>query len=147
MEMWEVIARESVRDLMARYNAFGDRGTFDELLKLFAPDAVMETVGKTYRGRDEIRTIFTGAAQRFRAGAGKPTRVKHFTSSPQIDIDSPTSARARCWYQVIMDHGSDHWGSYKDEFTVVDGRWLFKSRRVTTDGVSERSVVADTVGK
>jgi uncharacterized protein (TIGR02246 family) len=146
MELWELQARESIRDLMARYNANGDRGTYDEVVKLFAPDAVMNATGKTYRGREEIRTIFTGAAARFRQGAGGPTRVKHFTTSPQIDIDSPTSARARCWYQVIMDHGLDHWGSYKDEFTVVDGHWLFKSRRVTTDGKTERSSVEISSG-
>jgi hypothetical protein len=142
MEVWEMLVRESVRDVMARYNAFGDRGAFDELMELFAPDAVMTTGSRVCRGREEIRTIFTGGAAQFKlgSGAGVP-RVKHFTTSPQIDVDSPTSARARCWYQVIMNHGLDHWGSYKDEFTVVDGRWMFKSRRVTMDGKSDLSVM------
>ena len=42
MEPWELIARESVRDLVARYNANGDSGRFDPLLELFAEEAVME---------------------------------------------------------------------------------------------------------
>ena len=31
MESWELVARESVRDLVARYNANGDSGRFDEM--------------------------------------------------------------------------------------------------------------------
>ncbi|HXC39723.1 MAG TPA: nuclear transport factor 2 family protein [Burkholderiales bacterium] len=148
MEMWEVIVRECVRDVMARYNAYGDRGAIDDMVALFAPDAVMTAGERVCHGRDEIRTIFTGGAAVFKTASGaRAPRVKHFTTSPQIDVDSPTSARARCWYQVVMNHGLDHWGSYKDEFTVVDGRWMFKSRRVTTDGVSDKSLVTITPGK
>jgi len=29
MEIWELVARESVRDLVQRYNANGDSGRFD----------------------------------------------------------------------------------------------------------------------
>ena len=40
--MWELEARESIRDIVARYNANGDSGRFDEVMVLFAPDAVMQ---------------------------------------------------------------------------------------------------------
>ena len=36
----------AIRDLVARYNANGDSGRFDQVLELFAPDAVMEIVGE-----------------------------------------------------------------------------------------------------
>ena len=36
MELWELVARESIRDLVARYNANGDSGRFDQVLELFA---------------------------------------------------------------------------------------------------------------
>ena len=51
METWELIARESIRDLVARYNANGDTGRFDQLMELFAPDAVMDVDGEVYEGR------------------------------------------------------------------------------------------------
>ena len=44
MELWELVARESIRDLVARYNANGDAGRFDQVWTLFADDAVMELV-------------------------------------------------------------------------------------------------------
>lgn len=132
MELWELMAREGVRDTVARYNANGDSGRFDQMMELFAEDAVMEAGGKTYRGKAEIRTIFTGAAGKFSEIPGF-TYLRHSTTTLQIDVLSPTQAKSRCYFSVLMDHGLDHWGRYVDEFRLVDGRWLFSFRRVTVD--------------
>ena len=43
MELWELEARESIRDLVARYNANGDSGRFDPMLELFAEDATLDS--------------------------------------------------------------------------------------------------------
>ena len=56
MELWELTARESIRDLVARYNANGDTGRFPQVLELFAPDAVMEVPGGVYEGTERIET-------------------------------------------------------------------------------------------
>jgi hypothetical protein len=137
MELWELTARESIRDLVARYNANADTARFDQVLDLFAPDAVMEVAGRAFEGRDAIRTIFTTTADSVaeRApGQTGPAYLRHSTSTLQIDVESPTAARSRCYYHVIMDHGLDHWGRYVDEYSCLDGRWYFVHRRVTTDG-------------
>ncbi len=57
MEIWELIARESIRDLVARYNANGDSGRFDPMLELFAEDAVLEVPGRRLEGRAAIRAF------------------------------------------------------------------------------------------
>ena len=44
VEMWEAIAREAIRDLVARYNANGDSGRFEPLMELFAEDDQTEAV-------------------------------------------------------------------------------------------------------
>ena len=55
VEAWELDAREQIRDLVAAYNAHGDRGRFDELLALFADDAPMDIGdGATYEGVNAI---------------------------------------------------------------------------------------------
>jgi uncharacterized protein (TIGR02246 family) len=133
MELWELVARESIRDLVARYNANGDSGRFDQVLELFAPDAVMETDGDVHVGRDEIRTIFTNAA----AAAlrwPEPIAMRHSTGTLQIDMASESEATSRCYYQVITRHGLDHWGRYLDTYCVREGRWLFAHRREFVDG-------------
>ena len=54
--MWELVARESIRDLVARYNANGDSGRFDQVMALFAPDAVMEIEGEAPRVGSRTRS-------------------------------------------------------------------------------------------
>ena len=63
MELFELIARESIRDLVQRYNANGDSGRFDPMLELFAEDATMELPNETYRGRAEIRAFLSRTRQ------------------------------------------------------------------------------------
>jgi hypothetical protein len=133
MELWELVARESVRDLVARYNANADSGRFDQVLECFAPDAVMELDGRPYRGHEEIRTIFTGAADLVRSGPD-PVLVRHHTSTLQIDVAGPDDASSRCYYQVLSGKGLDHWGRYLDRYGVIDGRWHFVHRREFLDG-------------
>jgi uncharacterized protein (TIGR02246 family) len=136
MEQWELIARESIRDLVARYNANGDTGRIDHVLALFAPDAVLEVVGTTYRGHTQIRGMFDQTISAIAAGRSEPRAVQHHTSTLQIDVIGPTAARARSYYQVVMGDGLDHWGRYDDEFAVVDERWVFTIRRVSVVGAA-----------
>jgi hypothetical protein len=138
MEMWELVARESIRDLVARYNANGDSGRFEQVLECFAPQAVMETDGEVYRGRDHIRRIFTEAAEAARRWP-EPMIMRHNTSTLQIDLDGPERATSRCYYQVLTNRGLDHWGRYLDEYGVVDGSWRFVHRREFVDGMVEGS--------
>lgn len=133
MEHWELVARESIRDLVARYNANADSGRFAQVLECFAPDALMELDGTPYRGHDQILTIFEGAADRVRHAAG-PILVRHHTSTLQIDVEGPGDASSRCYYQVLGPHGLDHWGRYLDRYGVIGGKWSFVHRREFLDG-------------
>jgi len=141
MEVWEVVAREGIRDVVARYNSNGDSGRFDQLVELFAPDAVMELPARTCTGRAEILSIFTGVQERVRAGDA-PAYVRHYTATHQIDLVDETHATGRCYFAVLTPAGLDHWGRYIDRYRVVDGRWRFAFRRVTVDGAVEGSVFA-----
>ncbi len=93
----------------------------------------MDVDGRLYEGREAIRTIFTSAAESLVEQPG-PRLLRHFTGTLQIDVESETFARSRCYYQVVMTEGLDHWGRYLDEFGVVDGRWRFTRRREVLDG-------------
>ena len=130
MEPWELVARESIRDLVARYNANGDTGRFDQVLELFAPDAVMQLDDREYVGHEDIRSIFTHAAG---AVTGAP-RIQHHTATLQIDVTDPEHASGRSYFQVLAGEGLDHWGRYLDRYVVAGGRWRFARRRVVTDG-------------
>jgi hypothetical protein len=145
MEQWELVARESIRDLVARYNANGDSGRFDQVVALFAPDAVMDVGGVVYEGREAIRTIFTSVRSDL-SNRADPTYLRHLTATLQIDVVSTSEARSRCYFEVLMAHGLDHWGRYLDEFGVVDGAWRFTRRRVVTDGATPGGWAASLPG-
>jgi SnoaL-like domain len=148
MELWELIARESIRDLVARYNANGDSGRFEEMMKVFADDAVMELVAadgsvQRYEGTAQVATIFTATKSGWdgtTTSAATRHHVRHFTATHQIDLVHETLAKGRLYYVVLMAHGVDHWGRYIDEYGVRDGRWVITQRRALSDGRMDDSV-------
>ncbi len=153
MEIWELAAREGIRDLVARYNANGDAGRFAQVLELFAPDASMELVDaagevRRYEGHEAIESIFTGTKARWdkpagRENADRPHHVRHFVATHQIDVEDRTHASGRSYFAVLMPHGLDHWGRYLDRYEERDGRWVFTLRRALADGRRDESSVDD----
>jgi hypothetical protein len=143
LEDWELKAREQIRDLVARYNAYGDAGRVAEVLDLFAEDAVVDVVEhRSYRGRDEIGELFRGTAApdngprpKVRGAAPKPSPIWHHTSTLVIDVENPSLATGRCYFAVLTPRGLDHWGRYRDRYAAVDGGWRFAARSVRVDGM------------
>jgi len=136
----ELEAREAIRDLVARYNANADSGRFEEVLALFTVDATMQLDDRTLEGRDAIRALFEGTRQRaMSASSGQRMHLRHFTATHQIDVVDADHAGGRCYFQVLMPHGLDHWGRYLDDYVRIDGQWRFAVRRVTVDGRAANS--------
>jgi len=152
MELWELVARESIRDCIARYNANGDSGRIDDMVSVFAPDGIMETGSGRYEGRDAINAFMSSVVVRGRTepaatesqsivltpteewiARGRAPFIRHYTATTQIDVLSETHAKARSYYLFLTVHGLDHWGRYLDEFAPVDGKWLITHRREITD--------------
>jgi hypothetical protein len=153
MELWELAARESVRDLIARYNAYGDGGQMTDLLELFTEDAVMQMEDDVFEGRPAIADGFVAAGRRFVAFAkasGTPRDLpvlRHLTSTTVITVTSPTTATAASYFLTFMHHGPDHWGSYHDEFRAVDGRWSIARRRTVVEGATAGGMGAQELAR
>ncbi|ONH31408.1 nuclear transport factor 2 family protein [Pseudofrankia asymbiotica] len=61
MELWELAAREQVRDTVATYSHSGDRLRLEDLAACFTADGVLETKGGwTAHGRAEIIARLSG---------------------------------------------------------------------------------------
>jgi hypothetical protein len=140
VDVHDLIARESIRDLVARYNAYGDSGRFEALSELFALDAVMEIVQLgggivRHEGRDDIGRIFSRVSDRVESRTGDvKSYIRHFTATHQIDLVDADHAEGRLYFVVFMPHGLDHWGRYVDRYGRVDGGWVFTHRRVYVEG-------------
>ena len=146
----EAVAREAIRDLVARYNGYGDAGRWEQLWELFAPDAVMvlrrrgEDGERRHEGIDAIKGIFLGVADLVTGDrvARPPAYVRHFTATHVVDLLDADHAAGRLHFQVLTDAGLDHWGRYADRYVRTDGRWRFAERVVTTEGWTAASAFA-----
>jgi hypothetical protein len=151
MQLWELMARESIRDRIARWNANGDAGRFAQMVQVLAPDVEFEAADSgVLHGRDAVLEFLGGIGPRptsdraasasapgpgrYVPPGGRPT-LRHHTSTITIDFESETRARVRSYYVVFTGVGVDHWGRYLDEFGLVDGDWLITRRTITTEGV------------
>ena len=134
MESWELTARELVRVTVMRYVHLVDTGKLDELLELFAEDATLEAGDlPPATGRAAIRALFLDTRTRLAAATTRPL-IRHHVSSLEVDVLGPTCATARSYFLAVTERGPDHWGRYRDRLLQVDGHWLFRHRRVRTDG-------------
>ena len=112
MELWELVARESIRDRIARWNSNGDAGRMAEMVKVLAPDVEFSIRdGEVMHGRDEVLQSLLGVQRRqgafrrrHRAATGRylPARQAAVDpplhQQPQIDFESDTRARVRTYY-------------------------------------------------
>jgi hypothetical protein len=153
MTIDELLAREAIRDTMAKYNTSGDRLKVEDYVSCFTEDGIMETDGVpedkafSYRGRDEIRAWQNRWLERDPdAPAIHQSRfIRHHLSTSKIEFTGPDTARARTYWAAWTDIGPDHCGYYLDEFRKVGDQWLIAHRRVRLDWESPDSLYMNAV--
>ena len=139
MHLWELAARERIRDTIAHYAHYADTGRFAELVALFAADGVLEIDGRDpVRGREAILAFLTSTQTSLAATLQRPY-IRHHVSSITIEVHGPNDASAASYFLAITERGPDHWGRYRDQLARVGELWLFRHRRVRPDGHGERS--------
>lgn len=166
-ELWELIARERIRDTLAVYTWSGDSFRLDGLASAFFEHGVLEIAGRdplegraaiveflgggvaTSRvGDDETRHKETDDEKRrtaARAAAsehGARRIVRHNITNVRFVELRPSSARVESYFTVFTEIGLDHMGRYRDVFEPAHDRWLISHRFVSTDWRSEQSTMA-----
>jgi uncharacterized protein (TIGR02246 family) len=134
MDTWELIAREEIREMVARYAHFADGGRFDDLVALFADDGELRIDDRMpLHGREAIRAFLVATGEELRASP-VVTAIRHHVASVRIDVTARDEATGAAYFLVVGDRGPDHWGRYRDRYVTRDGRWCFAQRRVRVDG-------------
>lgn len=143
MKMWELIAREHIRDTLARYNWSGDAGRPDALAETFCADGVLEIRGlEPLRGRSEIVAFLGGVAGNITVSAGVKPVVRHNVTNLVFTDMTPEQAQVLCYFTVVTHIGLDHFGRYRDTLVPDGDTWLIKHRQVSTDWVAQNSAMA-----
>ncbi|OBK48184.1 nuclear transport factor 2 family protein [Mycobacterium sp. 1081908.1] len=143
MEMWELVAREQIRDTLARYNWSGDAGRLEGLAETFCTDGVLEIRGlQPLRGRAEIVSFLGGVAGNVARDAGVKPVVRHNVANVLFIGLTPDQARVSSYFTVVTHIGLDHFGRYRDILVPDGGTWLIKHRKVSTDWAAPDSTMA-----
>jgi SnoaL-like domain len=146
MELWELAARERIRDTLARYNWSGDALRLDDLAQTFCEDGTLELRGgEPARGRAAIVELLGGAVATPNAAArssGVKRTVRHNLTNVRFTEVSPHEARVACYFTVFTEIGLDHYGRYRDVFVPVGDGWLIRHRFVSTDWSAPGSTMA-----
>jgi SnoaL-like domain len=151
MELWELIARERIRDSLALYNWSGDAFRLPELASAFGPDGALEIRGREpLHGREDIVAFLSGVgagahgeARQAKANDGLTTRiVRHNVTNIRFLELSKQQALVACYFTVLTEIGLDHYGRYRDIFVPDGDAWLIKHRFVSTDWRSPASTMA-----
>ncbi len=120
-------AIEDIRQLKARYCAYGDRLIpLDDLHTIFTPDAVWDSGVSRHDGRDAIVAYFHKQVPNMLFSA-------HLLANPIIEVQGAT-ARAQWWSLTPATRLRDgkqqaYWmlGAYDDRLVQQGGRWLFQT--------------------
>jgi hypothetical protein len=144
VQTWELVAREQIRDTLARYNWSGDAGKIDGLAETFCADGVLEIRGmQQLRGRSEI-IAFLGNVTGDVATATvnvKPI-VRHILTNVLFTEVTPDQALVSSYFTVVTHIGLDHYGRYRDVLVPDGETWLIKHRKVSTDWAAPNSAMA-----
>ena len=146
MELWELVARERIRDTMALYNWSGDALRLGELAETFCEDGELELRdAEPVRGRAAIVKLLGGVVKgpsTAAAATGVKRIVRHNLTNIRFTDVTPQEARVACYFTVFTEIGLDHYGRYRDVFVPVDGAWLIRHRFVSTDWRAPDSTMA-----
>jgi SnoaL-like domain len=141
--MWELVAREQIRDTLARYNWSGDAGRLDGLAETFCADGVLEIRGsEPLRGRAEIVAFLGGVTRNVAVNVDVKPVIRHNVANLLFTRLTPVEAHVSCYFTVVTHIGLDHFGRYRDTLVPDGGTWLIKHRKVSTDWTAPDSAIA-----
>src|SRR5947209_15040657 len=141
--MWELVAREQIRDTLARYNWSGDAGRLDGLAETFCTDGVLEIRGmEPLRGRSEIASFLSGVTRNVAHETDVKPIVRHNVANVLFTRLVPDQAHVSSYFTVVTQIGLDHVGRYRDILVPDGDTWLIKHRKVSTDWAAADSAMA-----
>ena len=155
MELDELLAREAIRDAMARYTHAGDRLHVQDFVSVFTEDGILQSDGVPqadefhYQGRAEIARWLTRWSERSDGDAAThaATFVRHHLSTSLIEFTGTGEARARTYWTAYTDIGPDHCGVYLDRFRKTGEDWLIAHRKVRLDWRSPASLFTTAINR
>lgn len=135
--------RAEIEDLMARYLFALDWFDADAYAETFTEDGVLDWAEGVIEGREAIRTEARTMQAKMNATFGGEVMIRHFVTNIAISVDGDRASTRAAWFEGY-GHGPGSkplpgtYGHYEDELARIDGRWLFKRRRIVNEFIEGR---------
>ncbi|MEY3661100.1 MAG: nuclear transport factor 2 family protein [Pseudohongiellaceae bacterium] len=139
--------RAEIENLSNKYMVAVDAGDIETVMSTWADEGRLEWVGGVENGKEEIRAAmsnFGGARyEALPAGATARQRTRHQIVNHVIDVDGDTATTTAYWFAMTNrtpqgDVQLLYMGHYEDLLVRVNGKWLFKTRKVYNESRDNR---------
>lgn len=124
--------KEELRDLVTRYCLYIDSGRYDDWVATFTEDGVFDS---PILGRWQGKMSLKQFTEKYRTWTGN-NQPRHCVMNVLVNVEG-NHATGECY--LLMTHASEGKtelvvsGRYEDRMEKVNGKWLFKERKVKPD--------------
>lgn len=150
--------RAEIENLSNKYMVAVDSGDIEKVMSTWADDGVLEWVNGTEKGKAAIRKAMSnfGGARKVEIpeGATSRPRTRHQIINHVIDVsaDGKTAKTTAYWFALTNNTPQKdvqllYFGHYEDDLAKVNGKWLFKKRRVFNESRDNRSLFYPGLGE
>ncbi|MCC7463141.1 MAG: nuclear transport factor 2 family protein [Gammaproteobacteria bacterium] len=148
--------RAEIENLSNKYMVAVDAGDIDTVMSTWAEDGVLEWIAGVEVGKAAIYKVMSGFG-----GARKVQIPENATSRPRtrhqiinhvIDVNGDTAKTTAYWFALTNNTPQKDvqllaFGHYEDELVRVQGKWLFKKRKVYNESQVNRAVFYPGLGE
>jgi ketosteroid isomerase-like protein len=148
--------RAEIENLSNKYMVAVDAGDIDTVMSTWHDDGVLHWVFGVEHGKEAIRKAMSGFGGarpvNIPEGAKKRPRTRHQIINHVIDVDGDTARTTAYWFAFTNNTPQGdvqllYFGHYEDELVRVNGKWLFKTRKVYNESRDNSAVFYPGLGE
>jgi uncharacterized protein (TIGR02246 family) len=148
--------RAEIENLSSRYMVAVDAGDIDTVMKTWADDGDLVWANGTEHGKAAIRKAMAGFSEsRIKGipkGATSWPRSRHFIMNHVIDVTGDTATTIAYWIEITnntpqKDVQLVYFGHYEDQLVRRGGHWLFKTRKVYNESLTNKALFYPGLGE
>lgn len=148
--------RAEIENLSNKYMVAVDAGDLETVMSTWAEDGVLEWVFGVERGKEAIRKAMSGFGGarpvEIPEGATSRPRTRHQIINHVIDVEGDTARTTAYWFALTNNTPQKdvqllYMGHYEDILVRVNGKWLFKHRKVFNESRDNRAVFYPELGE
>jgi hypothetical protein len=148
--------RAEIENLSNRYMVAVDAGDIETVMSTWADDGILDWVRGVEVGKAAIRKAMSSFGGSLKGdipeNAKSRPRTRHHILNHVIDVNGNTAKTTAYWFGITNktpqgDVQLFYFGHYEDELVKVNGRWLFKKRKVYNESLPNRALFYPGLGE